>query len=131
MGVPAGAFSVFTGRSSRATRGVSLWSAVSVGKALTPDVPRTIEGRYWKWLMKSSLLYGDGCTGPFGFGPTPTPLAASPTTDLRFGLASASTGYAATGTRPTSCQARLRRPPLPARAGRPRSGENPRPPPSP
>src|SRR3954453_11783876 len=59
--------------------------------------------------MKSSLLYGDGTTGPLGFGPTPTPLAASQTSDLRRGVASASTGYEPTGIRPTSSHARLRR----------------------
>src|SRR3954453_636229 len=59
--------------------------------------------------MKSSLLYGDGTTGPLGFGPTPTPFAASQISDLRRGVASAATGYDPTGTRPTSSQARLRR----------------------
>src|SRR3954462_4627413 len=82
---------------------------LSVGKAPTPEAPRTIDGRYWKWLMRSSLLYGDGTTGPLGFGPTPRPLAASQTSDLRRGVASAPTGYEPTGIRPTSSHARLRR----------------------
>ena len=40
-----------------------------------PELPRTIDGRYWKLLMKSSESLGEFGLGPCGLGPTPSPRA--------------------------------------------------------
>src|SRR3954453_6873908 len=66
-----------------------------------PELPRTIDGRYWKGLVWSSLVSGDVGFGPCGFGPTPRPRAEIQTSLRRFGVAAAAVGYDATGIRPT------------------------------
>ena len=76
------------------------------GNASTPDIPRTIEGRYWKLLIWLSLFLVESGFGPFGFGPTPSPLALTHASDFRSGVTPAATGYAAVGTRPRSFGAR-------------------------
>ncbi len=90
--MPAGAACAFDGRSWRAARGVIRRSRELVGKRRMPLAPRTIDGRYWKLLMLSSESFGDSGLGPFGFGPTPRPFAASHTSVRWRGVASTSTG---------------------------------------
>src|SRR2546421_9355182 len=52
--------------------------------------------------MLLSLSFFDVGTGPFGFGPTPKPLAAIQVNFRRCGSGAAMTGYDAVGTRPSS-----------------------------
>jgi hypothetical protein len=92
IGVPAGAPCAFEGRSCRAARGVIRRSFEFVGKRRMPLAPRTIDGRYWNRLMLSSESSGESGLGPFGFGPTPSPFAASQTSVRCRGVASTSTG---------------------------------------
>ena len=73
--MPAGGAWLLVGTIWRSACGVSLRIARSLGKCRIPELPRTIEGRYWKLLMKSSLSLGDFGFGPLGFGPTPSPRA--------------------------------------------------------
>src|SRR4051812_13985497 len=92
IGVPAGGFCAFDGRSCRDARGVILRSFEFVGKRRMPLAPRTLDGRYWNLLMSSSESSGDRGFGPFGLGPTPSPFADSQTSVRWRGVASTSTG---------------------------------------
>src|SRR3954469_20259486 len=104
-GVPAGGVCAWTGLICAFAFELSLWISASVGNVALPAVPDTIDGRYWKVLMKLSESFGDSGLGPLGLGPTPSPLAAIQISRSRCGVAPAKTGYEATGTRPISWNA--------------------------
>src|SRR6266516_4341782 len=77
-GVPGGGLRASAGTSSRAALGVRRRRRRGLGKRRIPDSPRTIEGRYWKWLrMKLSESFGEFGFGPWGLGPTPSPFDAT------------------------------------------------------
>src|SRR5581483_3758043 len=75
IGVFLGGCCWFSGWIWRSARGVSRRIWLSPGKRRMPELPRTIDGRYWKLLMKSSESFGEFGLGPWGLGPTPSPRA--------------------------------------------------------
>src|SRR3954452_16055777 len=75
IGVFFGARCWFRGWIWRSALGVRCRIFLSLGKRRMPELPRTIEGRYWKLLMKSSESFGEFGFGPLRFGPTPRPRA--------------------------------------------------------